>query len=161
MSDIAVVSLPSNMRSGVESVMLNIVESLQERGDNVTILTPLKINIDNYNKYFNTNVIKSDIDIRRIAPQIRLLDAVSENRGFMIRRALVCRSVRDLHNEYDLVVSAINEIPLPEPECSIQYIHYPNFGRPEILNRPGSDSCIHSIYDSFNDQYTNTEISYA
>jgi glycosyltransferase involved in cell wall biosynthesis len=135
------------MRSGVEFVALSILEALQNTGYEITLITPNPPNIRKLNGYFDTNVEESTLTIKTIAPSIQILDSLPSNRGTLLRRALLGRSLRRFCNEYDLIISTINEFPLPEPNSSIQYIHYPNFSRPKKLDSTGQDELSYTMYD--------------
>ena len=120
MSEIAVVHMDLMAKGGGEAVCMNVLEALEERHD-VTLLTLTDPDLAELNDYFNTSV--SSVTVRQagyVAP------AMQERYGlqyYVLQNALLGRYARRHADEFDLLVSTINELGLETD--SVQYIHFP------------------------------------
>lgn len=120
MSDIALVHMDLMSKGGGEAVAMNALETLQDRHD-VTLLTLTTPDFDELNDYFNTDV--RDVNVQKAG---LCAPAIHDHCGiqyYILQNALLGRYAKRHADEYDLLISTINELGL-EPD-SIQYIHFP------------------------------------
>lgn len=107
-------------KGGGESVCMNVLEALQDDHD-VTLLTLTEPDFDALNAYFETAVRSVAVE-----PAGWLGPLVHRRWGltcYVLQNALLSRYAREHADEYDLLVSTINELGLPTR--SIEYIHFP------------------------------------
>ena len=120
MSDIGVVHMDLMSKGGGEAVAMNVLEALQNDYD-VTLLTLTDPDFDELNDYFNTAV--DSVAVRRagtLAPTLHRLYGV---KYYVLQNALLGRYARRHADEFDLLVSTINELGLGTD--SVQYVHFP------------------------------------
>lgn len=107
-------------KGGGEAVCMNVLESLQDEY-NVTLLTLTDPDIPALNDYFNTNV--GPIDVQRAGYLAPLLEERYGLKYYILQNALLGRYAKRHADEFDLLVSTINELGLESN--SVQYIHFP------------------------------------
>ena len=118
--EIGVVHMDLMSKGGGEAVAMNVLEALQDDHD-VTLITLTDPDFGELNEYFNTEVTSVDV---RLAG--RLTPALHDYAGikyYVLQNALLGRYARRHADEFDLVMSTINELGLESD--SIQYIHFP------------------------------------
>ncbi|GAA0683066.1 glycosyltransferase family 4 protein [Natronoarchaeum mannanilyticum] len=120
MSEIAVVHMDLMSKGGGEAVAMNVLEALEDDHD-VTLLTLTDPDIDELNDYFNTDV--TDVTIRRAGHLAPKLHETYGLKYYILQNALLGRYARNHADEFDLLVSTINELGLESN--SVQYIHFP------------------------------------
>jgi glycosyltransferase involved in cell wall biosynthesis len=107
-------------KGGGEAVCMNVLEALQEDYE-VTLLTLSDPDITELNRYFNTDV--KNITIKRAGVLAPLLNRLVGRRRYILQNALLGRYAQRHTEEFDLVVSTINELGLRDN--AIQYVHFP------------------------------------
>ena len=107
-------------KGGGEAVCMNVLEALQDDYD-VTLLTLSDPDIPGLNQYFNTDV--EDITVRRAGVLAPLLNRLIGRRRYILQNALLGRYAQRRTEEFDVVVSTINELGLRDD--AIQYVHFP------------------------------------
>lgn len=118
--DIAVVHHDLMSKGGGEAVAMTALEALQKNYD-VTLLTLTPPDFDELNKYYNTSVDSVQVQIAgRIAPWLHQQYGI---KYYVLQNALLGRYARRHADEFDLLVSTINELGLESN--SVQYIHFP------------------------------------
>jgi glycosyltransferase involved in cell wall biosynthesis len=122
MSDVALVHMDLHSKGGGEAVAMNCLEVLQ-RDHDLTLITLTDPDIEELNEYFNTDVDPAALTVRTagtLAPTINRLFGV---KYYVLQNALLGRYARRHADEFDLLVSTINELGLPAG--SIEYVHFP------------------------------------
>ncbi|WP_247729045.1 glycosyltransferase family 4 protein [Halovivax limisalsi] len=141
MARIAVAHTDLAAKGGGEGVCMTVLEALQD-GHEVHLLTLTTPDLEELNRYFNTDV--DPLPVRRAPVVDRALDLVDVPL-YNLRNALLNRHVARHRDEYDLVVSTDNELS-PEPPA-VQYVHTPRFGRLVVSKRVGEDGFVDHLYD--------------
>ena len=138
--EIGVVHMDLMSKGGGEAVAMNVLEALQDDYD-VTLLTLAEPDFGELNEYFNTNVDSVDVELAgRFAPTIHERSGI---KYYILQNALLGRYARRNADEYDLVMSTINELGLESD--SIQYIHFPFDWTVSLDNR---DHIFHPTVES-------------
>ena len=122
MTAVGVVHLDLMSKGGGEAVAMNAIEALQADYD-VSLLTATDPDVPALNDYFNTDVDVASLSVRRAG---QLAPAIHDRYGvgyYVLQNALLARYARRHVDEFDLLVSTINELGLPEG--SIEYVHFP------------------------------------
>lgn len=122
MSTVVVVHPDLSSKGGGESVAMAVVEALQADHD-VTLLTLSDPDVGELNEYFNADVDAGALDVERagvLAPAVH--DRVGSS-YYVLQAALLARYARRRADEFDLVVSTVNELGLPAE--SVEYVHFP------------------------------------
>ena len=122
MTSVGVVHMDLMSKGGGEAVAMNAIEALQTDHD-VTLLTLTDPDVEALNDYFNTDVDASALDVERAGVLAPVLNGTFGLRYYVLQNALLSRYARRHADEYDLLVSTINELGLPAG--SIQYVHFP------------------------------------
>ena len=120
MSQIAVIHMDLMSKGGGEAVCMNVLEALEDDHE-VTLLTLTEPDLAELNDYFDTSV--ESVTVRRAG---RLAPTLHERCGlkyYVLQNALLGRYARKHADEYDLLVSTINELGLESD--SVQYVHFP------------------------------------
>ncbi|WP_408957601.1 glycosyltransferase family 4 protein [Natrinema sp. 74] len=120
MADIGVVHMDLTSKGGGEAVSMNVLEALEDDHD-VTLLTLTEPDFDALNAYFNTAV--DSVTVRQAG---RLAPAINDRYGlkyYVLQNALLGRYARRCADEFDLLVSTINELGLGPN--AVQYVHFP------------------------------------
>lgn len=121
-SEVAVVHMDLTSKGGGEAVAMNTIEALQD-DHTVTLLTLTDPNISSLNDYFNTGVNPTSLDVRRAGWVAPALHEQCGLKYYILQNALLGRYARKHADEYDLLVSTINELGLETD--SVQYVHFP------------------------------------
>jgi glycosyltransferase involved in cell wall biosynthesis len=120
MADIAVIHMDLMAKGGGEAVCMHVLESLEEDHD-VTLLTLSDPDLDALNDYFRTDVRSITVELAgRLGP---LLHRRYDLGYYVLQNALLGRYARDRSADFDLQISTINELGLPDD--SIEYVHFP------------------------------------
>ncbi len=122
MTAIGVVHMDLMAKGGGEAVAMNVLEALQ-RDHDVTLLTIAKPDFDELNVFFNTAVDPSTLTVDRTGWPVRLLHWRYDFHYYILQNALLARYARKREDDFDLLVSTINELPLGRK--AVQYIHFP------------------------------------
>jgi glycosyltransferase involved in cell wall biosynthesis len=120
MESIGVVHMDLMAKGGGESVCMNVLEALQDDYD-VHLLTLTEPDFEELNDYFNTAVRDVSVELAGWG-----LPAVHEHAGlryYILQNALLSRYARQQADEYDQLISTINELGLPGE--AIEYVHFP------------------------------------
>lgn len=120
MREIGVVHMDMMSKGGGEAVAMNIIEALQDEYE-ITLITLTNPDIPALNEYFNTAV--TDIDVEKAGYLAPWLNRTFTLKYYVLENALLGRYARRHAEEYDLLISTINELGLETN--SIQYIHFP------------------------------------
>ncbi|WP_227380846.1 glycosyltransferase family 4 protein [Haladaptatus halobius] len=147
MVDVAIIHMDMMAKGGGEAVAMNALEALQTDHD-VTLLTLTTPDFEELNDYFNTDV--QDITVRKAG---RIAPAIHDHYGikyYILQNALLGRYAKRHADEFDLLISTINELGLESD--SIQYIHFPFDWTVSLDNRdqifhPGVEE--ESLYERF------------
>jgi len=141
------VLFPAFLGGGAEAVCLWIIEALKGEYD-LTLFTFSDINFDVLNRFYATCLSMEDIRVIRLFPKLPRF--VSDSYSFFsLRQHLLCRYFKNVGRDFDISISAFNEMDMGRP--GIQYIHYPMFGlghepARRIVGHP--DSTFRRIYRS-------------
>ncbi|MFC4549717.1 MULTISPECIES: glycosyltransferase family 4 protein [Halorussus] len=122
MGEIAVIHMDLMSKGGGEAVAMNVLEALQEDHD-VTVLTLTDPDLEELNDYFDTDVDEAALTVERAG---RLAPWLNERFGlkyYILQNALLGRYASRRADDFDLLVSTINELGLEAD--SVQYIHFP------------------------------------
>ena len=122
MSRIAIVHMDMMSKGGGEAVAMNVIEALQRRHD-VTLLTLTDPDLPHLNDYFDADVDVGSLAVRtagRLAPSINRRYGL---KYYVLQNALLGRYAKRHADEFDLLVSTINELGLGAD--SVQYVHFP------------------------------------
>jgi glycosyltransferase involved in cell wall biosynthesis len=134
-------------KGGGEAVAMNVLEALQ-RDHDVTVLTLTGPDLDELNDYFDTAV--EDVTVERAGRLAPWLHDRYGLRYYVLQNALLGRYARRRADDFDLLVSTINELGLESD--SVQYVHFPFDWTVSLDNR---ESIFHptveedSLYERF------------
>ena len=120
MGEIAVIHMDLMSKGGGEAVAMNVLEALQDDHD-LTVLTLTDPDIGELNDYFDTDV--NDVTIERAG---HLAPWIHDRYGlkyYVLQNALLGRYASRRSDDFDLLVSTINELGLEAD--SVQYVHFP------------------------------------
>ncbi|WP_227376995.1 glycosyltransferase family 4 protein [Haladaptatus halobius] len=120
MADVAVIHMDMMAKGGGEAVAMNVLEALQGDHD-VTLLTLTTPDFEELNDYFNTNV--DSVSVQKAGHLAPFVHDTYGLKYYVLQNALLSRYARRHADEYDLLVSTINELGLETD--SVQYIHFP------------------------------------
>jgi len=132
MTSVGVVHLDLTSKGGGEAVALNVLESLQADYE-LTLLTAAEPDVPALNDYFNTRVDPSSLSVRLAGTLAPALHDHYADGYYVLQNALLARYVRRHADEFDLLVSTINELGLPRG--SIEYVHFPFDWSVSLTNR--------------------------
>ncbi|GAB3670146.1 glycosyltransferase [Halopiger thermotolerans] len=107
-------------KGGGEAVCMNVLETLQDDHE-VTLLTLTEPDLADLNEYFNTDV--RDIAVERAGVLAPWMHERYGLRYYILQNALLGRYARSRADEFDLLVSTINELGLGPN--AVQYVHFP------------------------------------
>lgn len=119
MGEIAVVHMNLLSKGGGEAVAMNVLEALQDDHD-LTLTDP---DLAELNDYFDTAVDPDSLTVERAG---RLAPWLHDRFGlqyYVLQNALLGRYARRHREEFDLLVSTINELGVG-PDA-VQYVHFP------------------------------------
>ena len=120
MANVAIVHMDLMAKGGGESVCMNVLEAIQDDHD-VTLITLTDPDLEELNDYFNTDVRLPTVErAGLLAPRLHRRCGL---KYYVLQNALLSRYAGKHADEYDLLVSTINELGLPGG--SIEYIHFP------------------------------------
>ena len=145
MAKVAVAHTDLTAKGGGEGVCMNVLSALSADHD-VTLLCLTAPDFGELNRYFNTDVRRAEVAVRRPPFVEDLLDRV-DLPLYNAENALLSRFVERHADAFDLVVSTDNEISPPPSLPAIQYVHTPRFGRLVTTKRVGEDSFVDHAYD--------------
>ena len=107
-------------KGGGEAVAMTVLEALQDEYD-ITLITLTDPDFEELNEYYNTSVNPVPVEIAgTVAPQLHEQFGI---KYYVLQNALLGRYARRHADEYDCLVSTINELGLEED--AVQYIHFP------------------------------------
>ena len=99
---------------------MNALEALQTDHD-VTLLTLTSPDFEELNAYFNTDV--QDVTVRKAGSVAPAIHERWDIKYYILQNALLGRYAKRHADEFDLLVSTINELGLEAN--SVQYVHFP------------------------------------
>ena len=118
--NIAVIHHDLMSKGGGEAVAMTVLEALQDEY-NLTLITLSEPDFEELNEYYNTSVDPVPIEIAgTVAPQLHEQFGI---KYYVLQNALLGRYARRHADEYDCLVSTINELGLEDD--AIQYVHFP------------------------------------
>lgn len=107
-------------KGGGEAVAMAVLEALQAEYD-ITLITLRDPDLEELNAYYNTSVHSVSVEIAgTIAPHLHEQFGI---KYYVLQNALLGRYAQRHADEYDYLVSTINELGLEDN--AIQYIHFP------------------------------------
>ncbi|MFC4451726.1 glycosyltransferase family 4 protein [Halorussus aquaticus] len=109
-------------KGGGEAVAMNVLEALQE-DHRVTVLTLTDPDLRELNDYFDTDVDIRDLRVERAGHLAPWLNRQFGLKYYVLQNALLGRYARRRSDDFDLLVSTINELGLESN--SVQYVHFP------------------------------------
>ncbi|WP_135825113.1 glycosyltransferase family 4 protein [Halorussus ruber] len=109
-------------KGGGEAVAMNVLEALQSDHD-VTVLTLTNPDLDELNEYFDTSVDTEALTVEQAGYLAPWMNEQFGLKYYVLQNALLGRYARRQSDEFDLLVSTINELGLESD--SVQYIHFP------------------------------------
>jgi glycosyltransferase involved in cell wall biosynthesis len=141
MAKVGVVQADLSRLGGGQVVCMNVIEFLQ-RDHDVEVLTASSVDIESLNEYADTSV--EDVSVKRLGTIPQLVNKYRGKRFALLEVALINRYAKSLSQEYDILISTVNELSLPGP--AVQYIHVPQFDRSSV---PGEevDTAVYSLYN--------------
>ncbi|RDI71082.1 glycosyltransferase family 1 protein [Halopelagius longus] len=119
---VAVVHMDLMSKGGGEAVAMNALEALQAAYD-VTLITLTDPDIPALNDFFNTSVDAEALTVRRAGVLAPTIHETFGLKYYVLQNALLGRYARRHADEFDLLVSTINELGLETD--SVQYVHFP------------------------------------
>ena len=122
MSEIGVVHMDLMAKGGGEAVAMNVLEALQDDHE-VTLLTLTDPDFAELNDYFNTAVDPDALPVRRAGWLAPALNRTVGLKYYILQNALLGRYARRHADEFDLLISTINELGFGTD--AVQYIHFP------------------------------------
>ncbi|WP_115864963.1 glycosyltransferase family 4 protein [Halorussus litoreus] len=122
MGEIAVVHMNLMSKGGGEAVAMNVIEALQTDHD-VTLLTLTHPDLDELDDYFDTDVDADALTVERAGHLAPWLNRRFGLKYYVLQNALLGRYARRRRDDFDLLVSTINELGLG-PDA-VQYVHFP------------------------------------
>jgi glycosyltransferase involved in cell wall biosynthesis len=131
---------------GAEQVCAHALAALSEEEYDLTFLTLREPDLATLGDYYDVTLDPDRIRVRqlgRVPP--RLLETVGDWL-YTLRQSLFVRLLRGVVDEYDLVVSAEGELPLPGR--TLQYVHHPLFAH--WLDPDHDPGPVERAYDSLN-----------
>lgn len=120
MTSIAVVHMDLMAKGGGEAVTMNVLEVLEDEYD-VTLVTLTDPDFEVLNEYYNTQV--DSVTVRRAGRTLALVHGLVGMKYYVLQNALLGRYAKRHADDYDLLISTINELGLPSG--SIEYVHFP------------------------------------
>ena len=120
MPDVGVVHMDLMAKGGGESVCMNVLEALQEDHE-VTLITLTDPDFDELNEYFRTEVREPRIEFA--TPFATALHSRCGLDYYVLQNALLSRYARRRADDFDLLVSTINELGLGAN--AVEYVHFP------------------------------------
>ncbi|SFK69267.1 Glycosyltransferase involved in cell wall bisynthesis [Halogranum rubrum] len=141
MAKVGVVQADLSRLGGGQVVCMNVIESLQ-REHEVEVLTASSVDIESLNEYADTSV--EDVPVKKLGTIPQLVNKYRGRRFVLLEVALINRYVKSVREEYDVLISTVNELSLPGP--AVQYVHVPQFDRSSV---PGEevDTTVYSLYN--------------
>jgi glycosyltransferase involved in cell wall biosynthesis len=109
-------------KGGGEAVAMNVLEALQPDHD-VTVLTLTDPDLAELNDYFDTSVDAQALTVEQAGYLAPWMHDRFGLKYYVLQNALLGRYARRRSDEFDLLVSTINELGLGSD--SIQYVHFP------------------------------------
>ncbi|UPV76436.1 glycosyltransferase family 4 protein (plasmid) [Halorussus limi] len=109
-------------KGGGEAVAMNVLEALQGDHD-LTLLTLTDPDLRELNDYFDTSVDVGSLTVERAGYLAPWLNDRFGLKYYVLQNALLGRYARRHSDEYDLLVSTINELGLESN--AVQYVHFP------------------------------------
>jgi len=139
---------PAFFGGGAEAVCAWILQSIQNLYD-LELITFSSLNVEELNAQYGTEINSDKVKIIKIITSWPLKGMLTNSHSmFTLRHHLLMRHFkRHLLDNYDLAISAFNEMDLGKP--GIQYIHYPIFGEAHDAARQLAeypDSTLRRIY---------------
>lgn len=128
---------------GAEQVCVHVLAALSEEYD-VTLVTLRPPDLAALADYYDVPLDPGRVRVRRLG---RVPPRALETLGdplFTLKQALFARLLRGVADEYDLVVSAEGELPLPER--GVQYVHDPLFAH--WLDPDRDPGPVDRVYDA-------------
>jgi glycosyltransferase involved in cell wall biosynthesis len=127
LQSIAIVHPRLTAGGGSEACALWILEALKNDYD-VTLMTSKTVDLSEFNEFYHTHLMPSEISIVRVPPPW-FLD--SPKRFAALRACRLARFCREQAARYDIMISVYNQMDFGRP--GIQYILDPNFDQ-EMLS---------------------------
>jgi len=124
---VAIVHPRLTVGGGSEACALWILEALKNDYD-VTLMTSNTVDLSEFNEFYHTHLMPSEISIVRVPPPW-FLD--SPKRFAALRACRLARFCREQADRYDIMISVYNQIDFGRP--GIQYILDPNFDQEMLL----------------------------
>lgn len=122
MGELAVIHMDLTSKGGGEAVAMNVLEALQDDHD-LTVLTLTDPDLDELNEYFDTNVDTGALTVEQAGYLAPWMNERFGLKYYVLQNALLGRYARRRSDEFDLLVSTINELGLGAD--SVQYVHFP------------------------------------
>lgn len=104
-----------------------MLQALQ-RDYRVTVFTWRPFDVRGLDAFWGTSLASADIEARAVPPWIRWLVERLPLPLSLLKSSILLRLAQRLMPDFDLVVSANNEVDFGRP--GIQYVHYPAYQRP-------------------------------
>lgn len=132
-----------NLKGGAEYVSLQIIKSLQEDGYEVELITlndPCwKVLKDFYSMELGEVIVRKPVLVSKVFGDTRSF--------FKLRSGLVKRFARKNSEDYDLLVSTLNEADLGGK--GVQYVHFPEAVSEASYHGAGKESTgVKAVYDN-------------
>lgn len=107
---------------GGNTVAVWIIEALKNE-HSVSLLTWKPPDFEEINRFYGTSLSESELSVYSVNPVLRGIISLDPDPGSIQRQSCLMRLCKRLKGEYDVVISAENEIDFG---CrGIQYFHYP------------------------------------
>jgi glycosyltransferase involved in cell wall biosynthesis len=141
MAKIGLIQADLHRLGGGQVVCMNVIEALQDDHD-IEVLTTGTTDIEGLDEHADTNV--RSVQARSLGTLPEYVNRYRGDRFVLLEVALLNRCARQVADEYDLLVSTVNELNLSPP--SVQYVHVPQFNRPAVPGESDVDTPVYQLY---------------
>lgn len=107
---------------GANTVAAWIIEALKGE-HSVSILTWKSPDFEEVNRFYGTSLSKSELTVHSVSSVLRDIINLDPDSGSIQKQSYLMRLCKRLKSEYDVIISAENEIDFGRK--GIQYFHYP------------------------------------
>ena len=107
---------------GANTVAAWIIEALKGE-HSVSILTWKSPDFEEVNRFYGTSLSKSELTVHSVSSVLRGIINLDPDSGSIQKQSYLMRLCKRLESEYDVIISAENEIDFGRK--GIQYFHYP------------------------------------
>ena len=107
---------------GANTVAAWMIEALKEE-HSVSLLTWRPPDFGEVNRFYGTSLSESEVSLHSVNPVLRGIINLDPDRASIQRQSYLMRLCKRMKNEYDVIISAENEVDFGRK--GIQYFHFP------------------------------------